>query len=88
MTTVADLSKWFQRGVGQNSDYMIVVCDTYDYTDYPVYVDAGEFEEKYKEYKEASMQRIMEVYNLSSDMEEQLSQRRAFNCPQGFLAND
>lgn len=54
---------------------MIVVCDTFDHEDYPVYVSEDEdVHEKAAEYDECDMQKIMEVYNLSMDIEEQLSQ--------------
>ncbi len=80
MTSKDTLSSWFDRGVAQNATHMIVVCDTFDYDDYPVYVTSDQdvrVEEAY--YKKASMQRVMEVYNLKMDKQVQMSAHRAFN---------
>jgi hypothetical protein len=59
---------------------MIVVHDTFDNTDFPVYVSAGddahEIREKYD--KEAQMTRVMEVYWLQGDIEAQLALPRSF----------
>lgn len=48
---------------------MIVVCDTYNHEDYPVYVMPGEdaqsdVRKMVEEYGKKSMQRVMEVYKL------------------------
>jgi len=46
---------------------LIVVCDQFDWEDYPVYVTATEdVNEKRKLYNGANMQKIMEVYVLSN----------------------
>jgi hypothetical protein len=55
---------------------MLVICDTFDHDDYPVYVSSVE-EARKKAENPGSMQRLMEVYNLSMDREEQLNQHRA-----------
>lgn len=41
-TTQDTISKWFDYGVENKKSHLIVVCDTYDYEDYPVYVDYGQ----------------------------------------------
>lgn len=80
MTTRDEIQGWFERGVEQGATHMIVVCDTFDHDDYPVFVKPGEdVREREKYYRNASMQRVMEVYNLTGDMAAQLSQARAFN---------
>ena len=57
---------------------MIVVCDTWDHEDYPVYVQEGEDPRaRAGEYTEKNMQRVMEVYALHLDMESQLAEHRA-----------
>ncbi len=57
---------------------MIVVCDTFDHEDYPVYVKPGEdVRKKYAEYDGPNMQRVMEVYALHLDLESQLNEHRA-----------
>jgi hypothetical protein len=78
--TKSDIQGWFERGVSNNHTHLIVVCDTFDHDDYPVFVssteDVREVEDKMNK---ASMQRVMEVYNLHKPMRAQLDQHRAFN---------
>ena len=82
MTTRDEISEWFDRGVKKGATHMIVVCDTYEHDDYPVYVSGGhdEARRKYNEYLHGthSMQKVMEVYNLSADKAEQMGERRCF----------
>ena len=74
------LRQWFQRGVQHGATHMIVMCDQFDYDDYPVYVAVGEDAHEIVHKKEShSMQKVMEVYNLGLDMESQMNEFRAFN---------
>ena len=75
---------WFDKGITQKQDFMIVVCDTYDWTDYPVFCTTEEFDEKHAEFDGKNMQKIMEVYDLSVDKESQINEFRAFHYPIGF----
>lgn len=73
MTTVDNIKEWFENGKKKKATHMIIVCDTFSHEDYPVYVGKGESaSEKYSEYSGKSIQRVMEVYNLSKSMERQL----------------
>ena len=56
--------------------HMLVVCDTYDYEDYPVYIREGRDPAKYVS---GSMQRVMECYSKNYEKLAQLNQFRAFN---------
>jgi hypothetical protein len=80
-TSPRELAKWFQEGVKQKATHMIVVCDTFDYSDYPVYVTAGQdAREIVKERNQNEMQKVMEVYNLKMSMNEQVKGgSRVFN---------
>lgn len=79
-TSRAELSAWFDRGLAEGATHMIVVCDTFDHEDYPVYVKATEdLREKTKEFDGVNMQRIMEVYSMGVDKETQLAEHRAFH---------
>ena len=77
--TTSDISRWFDSAIEQQATHMIVVCDTYDWEDYPVYVnkpdDVHEIEYKIK----GNMQKVMEVYKMSMDKNQQMNQHRAFN---------
>lgn len=80
MTTLAQISKWFDRGVKQGATHMIVVCDTFSYEDYPVYVAPGDSPRtRAEEFDGKNMQKIIEVYDLRKDKREQLHQFRTFN---------
>ena len=74
-----DIIGWFKRGVREGATHLIVVCDTYDHSDYPVFVEPGEdARAKAAEYS-GNMQRVVEVYNLSLPMDPQMREHRAFN---------
>ena len=78
MTTRDDISAWFDRGVKQGATHLVVICDTFDWDDYPSYVKPGENVQDLLN-KPGNMQRVMEVYNLSKPKEEQLNERRSWN---------
>ncbi len=80
-TSVEDLSEWFDRGVEQGATHMIVVCDTFSYEDYPVYVKKGEdVRDVYKKHDGSNMQKVMEVYSLTKNKTSQLQGgTRVFN---------
>lgn len=65
--TVQDLKTWYDHGVKAKATHMIVVCDTFDYEDFAVYIEKGQnFYSKYNEYTNGkNMARIVEVYDLS-----------------------
>lgn len=76
-TTKDDLRHWFDRGVKCGATHMIVVCDTFEHEDYPVYVDPdADLHDVVKRHDEQSMQRVMEVYDLKADREAQMSTPR------------
>lgn len=82
MTTKSEISMWFDHGVLEGAAYMLVVCDTYDHEDYPVYAaDDATCMREFANCTEANMQRVMEVYDLRLDKAEQMSARRVFNLP-------
>lgn len=80
MTSKSAIENWFDRGIAQGATHMIIVCDTFDHDDYPVFVMAHEdVRAREASYSGNNMQRVMEVYNLSVDKDIQMAQRRAFN---------
>lgn len=80
-TTIDDLKRWFQEGVEQGATHMIVVCDTFDWEDFPVYVTPEEdVRKRVSEEGSKEMQRVMEVYNLKKSMADQFEAgTRVFN---------
>ena len=64
MTTQSDVNRWIENAP-KNSTHIIVVCDTFDWEDYPVYVkNTDELEEIKDKYNGRNMQKIMEVISL------------------------
>lgn len=75
-----EIRGWLEQGINTGATHVIVVCDTWDYEDYPVYVEKNEsVKDRLTYYQRASMQKVMEVYNLSMDIEDQLDERCAWH---------
>lgn len=80
VTTKMELSEWFDRGIKKGATHMIVVCDTYDWEDYPVYVESGQDVSTVEAgYDGKNMAKVMEIYDLSMDKDQQMAQHRAYN---------
>lgn len=79
-TTQNDIREWLDRAE-PNHTHMMVVCDQFDYEDFPVFITATETEARRRvsEYNGRDMTRVMEIYDLKSDLEDQLSGGIAFN---------
>lgn len=83
--STSDIIRWFDKGVEQGDSFMIIVTDTYDYEDYPVFCTLGDFDKKHAEFTDAPMQTIQEVYDLSMNRDIQMNGlRRTFNYPAGW----
>lgn len=84
-TSKNDIRRWFQKGIENNQDSMMVVCDTYDWSDFPVYTKGlEEFTKRYLEIVSKCMNELMEVYDLKISLDFQMSEHRAFHYPEGF----
>lgn len=73
-----DIIRWFETAKEQGATHLIVMCDTFDHDNYPVYVMANQdiAKEVKKRSNNDNMQRVEEVYNINKDMDKQLSQPR------------
>lgn len=79
-TTREEILSWIESAQTNKATHLIIVCDTFEYEDYPVEVKAEEkVMEVYAKYDGKDMQRVMEVYDLSMDIPTQLAQPRARN---------
>lgn len=91
-TTRADIDRWlsdlYNPGYGEYGytdkgkkyTHMIVACDTFDYEDYPVFVEEGEdVRKKADSISKQDFGRVMEVYSVNHSREEQLAAGRVFN---------
>lgn len=80
MTTKDEIGAWFDRGVEQGATHMLVVADTFDWSDYPVYVQPGQdARTEAIAQNRKDMQKLMEVYNLAMDRDQQLARVRCLN---------
>lgn len=81
MTTKNELKEWFETiGSPQQHSHMIVVTDTYDYEDYPVYVKLSEnVHDVLAKIGNQSMSKITEIYSYSQSILPQLEEHRAWN---------
>jgi hypothetical protein len=80
--TLSDINTWWDRGAADpNYTHMIVVCDTYDWEDYPVYVSKYEnVREVHEKHNGKNMQKVMEVYNYALPKEDQVvAGKRVYN---------
>lgn len=76
-TSVDEIRAWLEEGKRDGKSHVIVVCDTFDHEDYPVFVSKDQNPRIVaKEYDSKNMQKIMEVYNLSMDFDEQLNPKK------------
>jgi hypothetical protein len=79
-TTKEDIRQWLHEGKKQGATHVLVVCDQFDWEDYPVYVKPGEdVRKKVAEYQGQNMQKIMECYSMKIDLDKQLAEHRSFN---------
>lgn len=63
--TREDVDEWIKEAKDKKAKYIISVCDTFSYDDYPVFVMENEdLEEKKKEYAGVNMQKINEVIEI------------------------
>ena len=63
--TNKEFNQWIQDGKDQSFDYLLVVCDTFSYADYPVYCNTGNLSEMKAKYDDVEMQRIHEIVSLA-----------------------
>lgn len=75
-TTQKEISEWFDEGVARGKRYMLVMCDTFDWTDCPVFFDDLTEARKRRDQPEP-MEKYMESYDLSQPKDPQLKTHRA-----------
>jgi hypothetical protein len=82
-TTMNDIREWLSNYDNSEVSHVLIVSDTFDYTEYPVPVKVGEdVKSIILDYNSKNMQRVMEVYNLGMDIEEQILSGRSWNDQQ------
>jgi hypothetical protein len=89
MTTIQDIRKWVEEAQEDGCTHLLVVCDTFEYEDYPVKIHSKDKKLENFEWNDVelalnhfdgpNMQKVMEVYNLSLDIEPQLKEQRTWH---------
>ena len=74
--TLQDIKGWLKEGQEQGATHVIIACDSWDHTNYPVFVMEGEDPHE-RAAKLGNMQHVDECYALHLDITEQLAERRA-----------
>ena len=90
-TTKDEIIRWLKQGKAMGATHLIIICDTFDWEDYPVFVlpnqnvrsKAGEYGRNdstgLPTFPNKNMQKVMEVYSLSHDLDSQLNEYRVFH---------
>lgn len=77
---ISQLLGWLNRGKNEGAAFLLVVCDTFEHEDYPVFVRHNEnLAERARAYHLVNMQKVMECYDLNKDFDLQLKQARSWN---------
>jgi len=60
-----EIERWIQTAIKNGDKFIISVCDTFDYEDYPVYCkDKEELDRQRPEFDNINMQRINEIIDI------------------------
>lgn len=77
--SLQDIQLWLKEAKPEHT-HMIVVCDRFDWEDYPVYVSRDQDAASVVDiYDGRNMQEVMEVYDLRLDIDAQLAEHRAWH---------
>lgn len=78
----SEIEDWFNEGHLGGFTHLIVVCDTFDHEDYPIYAsNDDECLARYDKYNGGNMQRVMEVYDLRENKSSQLEKGFTMRLP-------
>lgn len=75
--------EWLQEAQDRKSTHLLVVCDTFDREDYPVYCESPiKAISEYNRLNGKNMQRVMECYDMDMSIDSQMLESRAFHLPE------
>lgn len=81
-TDKKEIKQWLKEAKENKDKYLIIVCDTFDWEDYPVFCKTDkECIDEFERLDGNNMQKVMEVYDLSMDINLQLNEFRAKHLP-------
>lgn len=78
-TSRGEIRGWLDTAKKDGATHVIVCCDTYEWSDYPVVVRPGEDPRKKADGCNKDMQKVMEVYALHLPLDPQLNEYRSFH---------
>jgi len=80
--TIKDIRRWIKDAQEQNATHLIVVCDTFDWEDYYIAVKPDQdLQAVITAHDGPNMQKVMEIYDLSLDINTQISRRVSQQTP-------
>jgi len=66
--TRKEKEEWISQAGSMRTSFLIIVCDTFDWDDYPVYVMPGQdIKERFDHFNNKNMQKIIEIFEFSSE---------------------
>jgi hypothetical protein len=78
MTTSKNtIRNWLARGKEKGASHVVVMCDTWDWTDYPAFAMPGQDPQEEAKKADGGMAKIMECYDLGMDIDAQMNEHRA-----------
>lgn len=78
-TTKSEIRGWLERAKKDGCCYVLVVEDTFDHSDYPVFIVAPSDLPVQLHTHSMNMQKVRECYSMAIDLEKQLAERRAWH---------
>lgn len=80
-TDVATIADWLKVGKENGMSHVITVCDNWDHVDSAIFCATPEKTVKVFQEMNTDFFRVLEVYDLSMDLEGQLNEDRAIHLP-------
>jgi hypothetical protein len=75
-----DIKVWFDSGVADGNTHMMVMSDDFSFEYYPIYIKPDQIpEEVFEKNNQQNMQRVIEIYDLRQDFEQQVNQHRCWS---------
>lgn len=80
MTSQREIRRWLREGKADGATHTLIVCDTFDHSDYPRHIKVtSEEAARAAAQNNGAMQRLMEVYSHALDHESQLAEHRSYH---------
>jgi hypothetical protein len=77
-----EIVEWFSLGVMNGDTHLLLIYDTFDKTEYPIYAKGDDAAaDQFRLYNGASHQQVKEVFDLRLGTDEQMLEERAWHLP-------